>query len=54
MVMDRFSLPHPSGSGELLSDVSLTLAGGHRYGLIGRNGAGTVEFDQCIIYSIIV
>ncbi len=40
IIIDRFSLPHPSGSGELLSDVSLTLASGRRYGLIGRNGSG--------------
>ena len=38
--IDRFSLPHPSGTGDLLSDASLTLAPGRRYGLIGRNGAG--------------
>ena len=40
VTLDRFSLPHPSGSGELLSDVSLTLSCNRRYGLIGRNGSG--------------
>ena len=34
--LDRFSLPHPSGTGDLLTDVSLTLVPGRRYGLIGR------------------
>jgi len=38
--IERFSLPHPSGTGELLSDIPLTLVPGRRYGLIGRNGAG--------------
>jgi ATP-binding cassette subfamily F protein 3 len=38
--IDRFSLPHPAGSGDLLTDVSLVLSPGRRYGLIGRNGAG--------------
>eukprot|EP00602_Paraphysomonas_sp_CaronLab_P003067 CAMPEP_0185033886 /NCGR_PEP_ID=MMETSP1103-20130426/23279_1 /TAXON_ID=36769 /ORGANISM="Paraphysomonas bandaiensis, Strain Caron Lab Isolate" /LENGTH=757 /DNA_ID=CAMNT_0027570319 /DNA_START=75 /DNA_END=2348 /DNA_ORIENTATION=+ len=38
--IESFGLPHPSGRGELLSDVSLTLSWGRRYGLIGRNGAG--------------
>lgn len=40
VVLDKFNITHPSGSGELLSDVSMTLVSGHRYGLIGRNGAG--------------
>eukprot|EP01041_Mallomonas_annulata_P013718 gene13718-29174_t len=38
--IERFSIPHPSGTGDVLSDVSLTLAPSRRYGLIGRNGAG--------------
>lgn len=38
--LERFSLSHPSGTGDLLTDVSLTLTPGRRYGLIGRNGAG--------------
>jgi ATP-binding cassette, subfamily F, member 3 len=38
--LERFSLPHPSGTGSLLADVSLTLASGRRYGLIGKNGSG--------------
>lgn len=38
--IDSFSIPHPSGTGELLSDVSLTLAPTRRYALVGRNGAG--------------
>lgn len=38
--LDRFSLAHPSGTGDLLTDVSLTMTPGRRYGLIGRNGAG--------------
>jgi ATP-binding cassette subfamily F protein 3 len=38
--IDRFSVVHPSGTGDLLTDISLTLAPSHRYGLVGRNGAG--------------
>jgi ATP-binding cassette subfamily F protein 3 len=38
--IERFSLPHPSGTGDLLTDASLTMAKGRRYGLIGKNGAG--------------
>lgn len=38
--IERFSIPHPSGTSDLLTDASLTLASGRRYGLIGRNGAG--------------
>jgi ABC-type multidrug transport system fused ATPase/permease subunit len=38
--LDKFSLPHPSGTGDLLTDASLTLTPGRRYGLVGRNGAG--------------
>jgi ATP-binding cassette subfamily F protein 3 len=38
--LDRVTLPHPSGSGDLLSEITLSLAPGRRYGLIGRNGAG--------------
>ena len=30
IILDRFSLAHPSGSGELLSNVSLTLASNRR------------------------
>ena len=38
--IERFSLAHPSGTGELLTDASLVMARHRRYGLIGRNGAG--------------
>jgi ATP-binding cassette, subfamily F, member 3 len=38
--IERFSIPHPSGTAELLTDASLTLASGRRYGLVGKNGAG--------------
>lgn len=38
--IDCFSLSHPAGSGDLLTDAALTMAPGRRYGLIGRNGAG--------------
>jgi ABC-type multidrug transport system fused ATPase/permease subunit len=40
--IERLSLPHPSGTGELLSDATLILAPGRRYGLVGRNGAGAL------------
>jgi ATP-binding cassette subfamily F protein 3 len=35
-----FTLPNPGGGADLLESASLTLAPGHRYGLIGRNGKG--------------
>ena len=38
--IERFSIPHPSGTSDLLTDASLTLASSRRYGLIGKNGAG--------------
>ena len=38
--IERFSIPHPSGTADLLTDASLTLASSHRYGLVGKNGAG--------------
>lgn len=40
--IERFSLPHPTGTGDLLTDASLVLTQGHRYGLVGKNGAGKV------------
>jgi hypothetical protein len=38
--LDRFNIPHPSGSSDLLTDASLVLSSHRRYGLIGKNGAG--------------
>jgi ATP-binding cassette subfamily F protein 3 len=38
--IERFSIPHPSGTSDLLTDASLTLSSGRRYGLVGKNGAG--------------
>jgi ATP-binding cassette subfamily F protein 3 len=38
--VDHFSMPTQDGGSELLSDASLRLAPGRRYGLIGRNGVG--------------
>jgi ATP-binding cassette subfamily F protein 3 len=38
--LDRFNIPHPSGSSDLLADASLVLSSHRRYGLIGKNGAG--------------
>lgn len=37
--LTNFNLPNRKGGGpDLLTDASLTLAGGRRYGLMGRNG----------------
>lgn len=47
--IERFSIPHPSGTADLLTDASLSLVPGRRYGLIGRNGSGTTLF--AIVYS---
>ena len=38
--IERFSLAHPSGTGELLTDAALVMSRHRRYGLIGKNGAG--------------
>jgi ATP-binding cassette subfamily F protein 3 len=38
--LDRFSLPHPGGTGDVLTDASLSLSCGRIYGLVGRNGVG--------------
>jgi ATP-binding cassette, subfamily F, member 3 len=38
--IECFSLPHPNGRGELLSDAKLTLSVNRKYGLVGKNGAG--------------
>lgn len=38
--IERFSIPHPSGTADLLTDASLSLVPGRRYGLVGRNGSG--------------
>jgi ATP-binding cassette subfamily F protein 3 len=35
-----FQLPNPGGGANLLEDASFTLAPGHRYAVIGRNGKG--------------
>ena len=36
----RSTLPNPGGGADLLENATATLAPGHRYGLIGRNGKG--------------
>jgi ATP-binding cassette, subfamily F, member 3 len=38
--IDSFSLAHPSGRGDMLTDAKLQLVPGRKYGLVGRNGAG--------------
>lgn len=49
--IERFSIPHPSGTSDLLTDASLTLAGGRRYGLVGKNGAGTcIKFKYYCVH----
>lgn len=42
--LEKFCLPNPTGTGDLLTDVSLTMVPGKRYGLIGKNGAGQRVF----------
>lgn len=44
--IERFSIPHPSGTSDLLTDASLTLASCKRYGLIGKNGAGNTFINE--------
>ena len=46
--IERFSLPHPSGTGDILTDAALTLSPGRRYGLIGKNGAGKSTLMRAI------
>lgn len=38
--IEGLSLPHPSGTGDLLTDAKLVLVPRRRYGLIGKNGCG--------------
>jgi hypothetical protein len=46
--IERLTLPHPSGTGDLLTDAPLTLAPGRRYGLVGKNGAGKSTLLCCL------
>jgi ATP-binding cassette, subfamily F, member 1 len=46
--LENFSLPHPSGTGDLFSEISLNLNYGSRYGLIGRNGAGKTTLMKAL------
>jgi ABC-type multidrug transport system fused ATPase/permease subunit len=46
--LECFSLPHPSGTGDLFTDLSLNLNYGSRYGLIGRNGAGKTTLMKAL------
>ena len=46
--IERLTLAHPSGTGDLLTDVPLILASGRRYGLVGRNGAGKSTLLRCL------
>jgi hypothetical protein len=47
--IERFSIPHPSGTSDLITDASLTLASGRRYGLVGKNGAGIVYVRTVVL-----
>lgn len=46
--IERFSIAHPTGCGDLLTDASLVLMPGRRYGLIGKNGAGKTTLLRCL------
>lgn len=46
--IEKLTLPHPSGTGDLLTDMPLMLAPGRRYGLVGRNGAGKSTLLRCL------
>lgn len=46
--LDHFSVPHPSGTGNLLEDVTLSLASHRRYGLIGKNGSGKTSLMKAL------
>lgn len=47
VLVERFSIPHPSGKGDLLADATLSLTAGHRYGLVGKNGCGSYLQHSC-------
>ena len=44
--LDQFSVSN--GGQELVSDASLTLSWGHKYGLVGRNGTGKTTFLRAL------
>jgi hypothetical protein len=48
--LEKFSVSHPSGTGDLFTDQTLELHPGARYGLIGKNGAGNVYLQIHILY----
>lgn len=50
VVLERFDLAHKKNDGtDLLSNASLTIARGRRYGLIGRNGCGKSTFFDALV-----
>mmetsp|Transcript_44859 Transcript_44859/g.53930 ORF Transcript_44859/g.53930 Transcript_44859/m.53930 type:complete len:617 (+) Transcript_44859:425-2275(+) len=47
VLLTNFDLPNKRGGGaDLLSNASLTLSAGRRYGLMGRNGCGKTTFME--------
>ncbi len=50
VILERFDLSHKKGDGtDLLSNASLTIGRGRRYGLIGRNGCGKSTFFDALV-----
>jgi ABC-type dipeptide/oligopeptide/nickel transport system ATPase subunit len=50
VVLERFDLAHKKDDGtDLLTNASLTIARGRRYGLIGRNGCGKSTFFDAVV-----
>ena len=50
IILENFDLPHKKNDGtDLLSNASLTIARGRRYGLIGRNGCGKSTFFDALV-----
>lgn len=40
VILDKFTVPHPAGQGDILAESNITLVPRHRYGFIGKNGIG--------------
>lgn len=48
---EAFTLPNPGGGADLLEESSFVLVPGRRYGLIGRNGTGELEYPRALCFT---
>ena len=48
VILDKFTVPHPAGMGDILAESNVTLVPRHRYGFIGKNGIGKSTVMNCL------